>query len=174
MISIWLKVITNSIKKMEEQSLEKIHIDLPNHWAIGGESLWVTPLGDNLYKLENIPFYAYGLNYHDIVRAVSDSSEDKPEIQELVKKSEHRTFRIYFEKAIGRERQEEILDSMKDLTVSYERANQIYFSLDVKPEGNYDAVFDKLVEFEQNGILGFETCEARVEGSFDALPEAKD
>ena len=31
--------------------------------------MWAEPLGDDLYKIENVPFYAYVLNSHDIVRA---------------------------------------------------------------------------------------------------------
>ena len=60
---------------------------------------------------------------------------------------------------------------MKELTISYERANGIYFSLDMQPNGNYQAVFDRLDELEKENILGFETCEVRIERSFDDLPE---
>lgn len=156
---------------MNEEELEKIHIGLPNHWATGGESFWATPLGNNLFRLENVPFYAYGLNFHDVVKATSESDELIPEILELVELSGHRTFRVFFEKSIDRQKQEEILNSMKDLTISYERANGIYFSLDMQPKGNYQAVFDRLDELEKENVLGFETCEARIEGSFDDLPE---
>jgi hypothetical protein len=156
---------------MSEDDLEKVHIDLPHHWATGGESMWAEPLGKDLYKIENVPFYAYGLNYHDVVSATADSDELKPEIRELVEPSGHRTFRVFFEKHLERDEQEKILDSMKDLTISYERANSTYFALDMQPEGNYQAVFDRLDELEQQNILGFESCEARVEGSFDDAPE---
>lgn len=155
---------------MNEEGLEKIHIDLPNHWAIGGESFWATPLGNDLFKIENVPFYAYGLNFHDIVKATADSDEVIPEIRELFEPSGHRTFRVFFEKSIDRQKQEDVLASMKDLAISYERCNEIYFSLDMQPNGNYQAVFDRLDELEKENILGFETCEARVEGSFDDLP----
>ncbi|MBW1296375.1 DUF4265 domain-containing protein [Aquimarina litoralis] len=156
---------------MYNEGLEKIHIDLPNHWAIGGESFWATPLGNDLFRLENVPFYAYGLNFHDVVKATSDSDELIPEIRELVELSGHRTFRVFFEKSIDRQNQETILDSMKELTISYERANGIFFSLDMQPNGNYQDVFDRLDELEKENILGFETCEARIEGSFDDLLE---
>ncbi len=53
---------------------------------------------------------------------------------------------------------------MKDLTISYERANSIYFALDIQPEGDYQAVFDRLDELEQQDLIEFETCEARIEG----------
>ena len=156
--------------KMNEEGLEKIYVDLPNHWSIGGESFWATPLGNNLFKIENVPFYAYGLNFRDIVRAVSNSEEYTPEIKELVKLSGHRTFRVFFKKHISRHKQEEILDSLKGLTVSYERSNEIYLSLDIKPTGDYQAVFDKLDELIEKDVLEFETCEAKIDGSFDDLP----
>jgi len=156
---------------MTNQGLEKIHIDLPNHWATGGESFWATPLGNDLFKIENIPFYAYGLNFQDIVKATPDSKDQIPEISTIIKQSRHRTFRVFFTENIERKKQEEILNTMNDLTIYYERANEIYFSLDMQPNGNYQAVFDRLGEFEQEGILEFETCDAKVEGSFDDFPE---
>lgn len=37
-----------------DPDLTKLHIDLPNHWATGGESLWARSLGDDLYEeIEN-------------------------------------------------------------------------------------------------------------------------
>ena len=33
------------------------------------------------------------------------------------------------------------------------------------------AVYDQLADYEEDGLLGFETCEARIDGSFDELPE---
>lgn len=152
---------------MCEEGLKKIYIDLPNHWAIGGESMWAKPLGNNLFKIKNIPFYVYGLNFHDIVRATADPEELKPRIRELVEPSGHKTFRVFFNKDIKRGQQEKVLDLMKELTISYERANDTFFSLDMEPTGNYQGVFDRLEEFEKQNILDFETCEARVKGSFD-------
>ena len=170
-------VISNDQNEMtteiENQNAEmvKVHIDLPNHWAIGGESMWATPLGNDLYRLENVPFYAYGLNYHDVVRATADSEELKPEVRELVETSGHRTFRIYFEKTTDKEKHNDILNSLKDFALSFEQANDIYYALDMEPEGDYNAAYDRLDDLEQEGILGFETCEAKAEGSFDDLPE---
>jgi hypothetical protein len=159
---------------MSEEGLDKIYIDLPNHWAIGGESFWASSLGNDLYKLENVPFYAYGLNFHDIVKATHENDNDIPEIREIIELSGHRTFRVFFDKDIARIEQEEYLEELRDLTISYERANDIFFSLDMQPEGNYQLVFDRLSELEEKNILGFETCESRTENSFDDLPEIEE
>ena len=154
-----------------EDEFVKVHIDLPNHWAIGGESMWAKPLGDNLYQIENVPFYAYGLNYKDIVLATPDSEGVIPEIRKLIEPSGHRTFRLFFEKHVNKGEQEEILNSMKNLKISAERCNSIYIALDLKSDGNYHAVYDKLEELLKKNIIGFETCEARVKDSFDDVPE---
>lgn len=155
---------------MSETKHEKIHIDLPNHWATGGESMWAEPLGDNLFKIKNAPFFAYGLNYDDVVRATADSESLKPEIRALVESSGHRTFRLFFNKELTREQQEDILDSFQVLHVSYERANDTYVVLDLTPEGSYSSVFDKLDGYEKQELLSFETCEQKIFGSFDDLP----
>jgi len=151
-----------------------LHVDLPNHWGTGGESMWAEPLGNDLYRIENVPFYTYGLNNQDIVRATADSENLKPEIRELVVGGGHRTFRVIFEKSLDKTKQETILDSLKCFGIAYERANQTYVALDMEPGADYQATIDQLTKLEQQGVLGFETCEARVEGSFDDKPDEEE
>jgi hypothetical protein len=155
---------------MNEEGLERVHFELPNHWAVAGETVWATPLGDSLYRIENVPFYAYGVNFHDVVRA-KESSEGILEVEELIEISGHRTFRIFFNKDINEENQDKILSDLNELTITYEGANKIYFSLDMKPETDYCEIYDKLEELVERNILEFETCEAKVKGSFDDMPE---
>lgn len=152
---------------MSNADLEKIHIDLPNHWAIGGESLWATPLGNDLYRIENVPFFAYGLNFLDVVLATADADEFKPEIRTVVTPSGHRTYRIIFKKETEREKQVELLETLKKYDASYERADVTNVAVDIKPSGDHIAVYNRLDEYEKAGFLSFETCEARIEGSFD-------
>lgn len=82
------------------ESLTKLYIDLPNHWAVGVESVWAQPLGDDLYEIRNVPFYAYGLNYSDIVRARSEDPDLKPEVIEVIKENGHSTIRVYFSREL--------------------------------------------------------------------------
>ncbi|RCU50574.1 DUF4265 domain-containing protein [Corallincola holothuriorum] len=159
---------------MSNKELEKVYIDLPNHWAIGGESFWATPLGNDLYRIENVPFFAYGLNFLDVVLATSDSDELKPEIRKVVNPSGHRTYRIIFKNETEREKQVELLEALEQHEASYERADAINVAVDIKPSGDHIAVYDQLDEYEQTGFLSFETCEARIEGSFDDLPDEEE
>jgi len=159
---------------MSEENLEKIHIDLPNHWATGGESMWATPLGNDLYRIENVPFFSYGLNFLDVVHATPDNEDQIPEIRKVVTPSGRKTYRVMFKKDVSREEQVELLESLEQYDASYERADKINVAIDIKPTGDHIAVYDQLDAFENQNLLSFETCEARVEGSFDDIPEEEE
>ena len=156
------------------KDLVKVHVDLPNHWATGGESLWATPLGNDQYRLENVPFFAYGLNFHDVVLATPDSDDTIPEVRAVISQSGHRTLRVIFSKSVERETQAQLLDTLKAYDASYERATKNTVAIDIDPEGDYLATYDKLEEFADRDLLGFETCESREEGSFDDAAEDGD
>ena len=156
-----------------EDGLTKIYIDLPNHWAIGGEALWAEPLGNDTYKIENVPFYAYGLNFQDIVQAIPLLDGLKPQVTTLIKPSGHRTFRVFFRKHINREEQEDMLDSLRTFGASFERDNEYHVAIDVKPDADYNGIYDELERHLEQEAIYFETCEERVKGSFDDAPEER-
>ena len=155
----------------DEAALTKVHIDLPNHWGTGGESLWAEDLGGDLFRIRNVPFYAYGLNFEDVVRATADSPDLKPEVREIVKRSGHRTLRIFFDESYPEDGRIELLRQLNEHRAYFERATPSYFAIDIEPEGSYETVCDQLWAWENAGFLSYETCEARVPGSFDAVPE---
>ena len=156
---------------LSEEDLTKVHIDLPNHWATNGESLWAEDLGSDLYRIRNVPFYAYGLSFFDVVRATPDSPDWKPEVREIVRPSGHKTLRLLFADSVDRDKQVELLESLNAYKAYYERATDIRVAIDIEPEGSYEDVCNRVWEWENAGLLEYETCEARVEGSFDDVPE---
>ena len=153
-----------------EESLTKVHIDLPNHWATGGESLWALPLRNDRYEIRNSPFHAYGINWGDVVRATEDNPELIPEVREVVIPSGNKTLRAFFNRSLSQDEQDAILSALQHLDFSWERANDFYVAIDVHPNGDYQAICDKLWELEESGTLAYETCEPRVVGSFDDSP----
>jgi hypothetical protein len=156
----------------DREELTKIVVDLPNHWATGGESLWARALGDDLYELRNVPFFAYGLNFFDVVRAIEPSPDKKPVVVALVRTAGHRTLRVHFTDSIAEDQRPELMRSLNALKAYYEKANSSFFAIDVEPGGDYDAVRRQLDEWASRGLLSYETCEPRVEGSFDDAPRA--
>jgi len=155
----------------ENDGLVKLHLNLPNHWKHDGESLWALSLGDDLYEIRSTPFCAYGLNWGDVVRAMEERPDYKPEIIEVVKLSGHRTLRIYFATRAVAE-QEVVLNELNALGVCYERADEEFVTLDVELGADYDLVCERLRDLTEKGILDYETCEARIDGSFDDVPDA--
>lgn len=159
---------------MENDALVKIHIDLPNNEDVGGESLWAEDLGNNLYRVRNVPFNAYGINFYDIVYAEAQSEELKPSVMRVHESSGHKTLRVIFTDDSSEEERVARLKELNIFKAFHENADGLQFAIDVEPDGDYGAVCDKLYEWENNGILSYETCEARVKGRFDfELEETK-
>jgi hypothetical protein len=143
------------------------------HWATGGESMWAAPVGPNEYELRNTPFYAYDLNWGDVVLAVADAPNQKPRIRMVVRRSGHSTLRLFFRKHLSYERGLELLGTLQAQVpgVSYEGLNEFYFALDLLPETSVDDVRDILDEWMAKDWIEYETAEARASGSFDDAPK---
>ena len=151
----------------QDEQLTKIVVDLPNHWATGGVSMWAKPLGEDLYEIRNVPLYAYGLNFGDIVRAIEPDPDKKPVVLELVRAGGHRTLRVSFTDSLSDAERPALMRSLNELKAYFERGNASLFAIDVEPDGDYEAVCDRLARWEAQGHLDYETCEPRAAGSFD-------
>lgn len=105
------------------------------------ETLWATALGNDRYRLDNSPFYAYGVSWEDVVLAPYDAQEQFPTFQRVLEKSGNRTIRILFDEAVepGNE-SEKILQDLVSLGCSYEGANRRYISLNIPPEVDLKAI----------------------------------
>jgi hypothetical protein len=133
----------------DSEGLTKIYVDLPNHWATSGESMRALAVGENLYELHNVPFYAYDLNFLDIVEAVSDREDLKPELRRVVRRSGHRTLRVFLSRTVTSSEGVALLKTLDELGATFERATKRLFAIDVDVKGNYDAVCARLDEWEK-------------------------
>jgi uncharacterized protein DUF4265 len=156
-----------------DPSSVKLHIDLPNHWAVGGEALWARSLGGDLYEIDNIPFHAYGINYRDVVRATADAPDLKPEVREVTRASGHQTLRIFFQDLPAPERLTFLSALGERFGTDFEGKDDRYFAVDVPLQSNYAAIRDHLDTCMAKAWLDYETCEARSPGSFDDLPDSE-
>jgi hypothetical protein len=155
---------------MNTEDLVKVVVDLPNHWAKSGESMWAKALGNELYELHNSPFYAYDLNYLDVVYAVAPSPDQKPLVLRVARRSGNRTLRALFADHTVKPERLLLSKSLDRYGVTWEGADYKLFSLNIPEGGDYQATCDRLWEWEQSGLLEYETCEARMDGSFDDKP----
>jgi hypothetical protein len=112
----------------------KVVVQFDYHWRrVGGEGLWSICIGPNLYKIDNIPFFAYGLNDSDIVSAEARSPDENPIVQRVEQPGGHRTLRVFFDTEVEEARRTEILNRFRPLGVSWEGEDAIYFALDIPP-----------------------------------------
>ncbi|WP_309400036.1 DUF4265 domain-containing protein [Cerasicoccus maritimus] len=127
--------------------LEKILVYLPNSYPIASESFWAAALGNELYRLENVPFFAYGLNFKDVVLATPNRGDPRPEIRKVVTPSGHKTCRVLFSDATSRSKQSELLDQLAPWGGLFERANDSYVAIDIQPDGDYAAIYSQLERY---------------------------
>jgi len=117
------------------------------------ETLWATALGNDEYKLDNSPFYAYSVSWEDIVYAPFNESEGFPTFERVIKKSGHRTIRIIFNPPVqdGNE-SDSVLQGLVSLGCTYEGANRGYMAIDLPPQVQLEEVrrylIDKAAQWE--------------------------
>jgi hypothetical protein len=111
------------------------------------ETLWAYDLGDDQYKLDNCPFYAYAVSLHDIVYAPFDADEGFPTFQRIVSKSGNRTVRVILDPPIEPgNRSDEILIGLASRGCELEKANSKYVVVNIPPEVELAEISNYLVE----------------------------
>jgi len=111
------------------------------------ETLWATALGNDQYKLNNSPFYAYSVSWEDIVNAPFNDDEGLPTFERVIAKSGNRTVRVIFEPPVeSGNSSDEVLQGLVALGCSYEGANSTYISVNVPPGVDLQAVRRYLIE----------------------------
>jgi hypothetical protein len=155
---------------MDDIKPTELHIELPNHWAIDGESVWGLNMGGEIFEIKNVPCYAYDLNMSDRVLATIRPPDLIPRVHKVVAKSGHRTLRALLNENVDLGEWKKLIARLSDYGAVQIQVSERFFAFDIQPKGDYDSLYLKLEDLEEQGILQYETCEARKEGSFDDLP----
>lgn len=96
------------------------------------ETLWATPLGSDHYKLDNSPFYAYGVSWEDTVFAPYDAQEGFPTYHSVVAKSGNRTIRTIADPPVSPgNAADQLLQTLVALGCSYEGADSRCISVNI-------------------------------------------
>ena len=109
---------------------------------VNGETVWAEPVGENLYRLLNIPYYAMGYAEGDIVRCVK--RDDWKEIANLEQDSGNGTIRIIFTDSESPEAQH-VLDELVSVGCTYERASSKLVAVTVPL--NLDIPFSQMANY---------------------------
>jgi len=96
--------------------------------------MWATRTGPDHYRLENSPFFAYGVSWQDIVEA-RPAPDGTLSFVRVVEKSGRRTIRVFFDGPhAAQERIDAVLAAVNVRGATYEGMNRIYFAVDVSPD----------------------------------------
>jgi len=115
------------------------------------ETLWAQSLGQDLYQLDNSPFYAYSTSWRDVVYAPYETSEERATFQRVVTKSGNRTVRVYFDPPVEEGNPSDVvLQGLVTLGCSYEGASRRLLSINVPPEVRLDDVRHYLISHDAN------------------------
>ena len=110
----------------------------------------------NLYRLDNSPFFAYGVSWQDVIEA-KPSEDEVLEYVRCVKKSGNRTLRVIFQDYQSTEPPaEEVLRGLRDLPCSYEGMQPRMISINVPPKVDLGTVTDflsKQTRLQCNGSM---------------------
>jgi len=125
-----------------------------DNWPpVSSESVWAESLGNDLYRLDNIPFFARGVALEDILEA-------KPLNEELVFRKVHRhaghsTYRIIPRNVT--ESADTIVHELELLGCDVERYTaSSLLAVDVPPSSDVSAVYAMLKCLELDDVIGFE------------------
>ena len=114
------------------------------------ETPWANALGDDLYELDNTPWFAYGVSWKDVIEARPPAPGEFPEFVRVVKKSGYRTLRVMLDPPADQSAESmSILGRLHELGCTYEGMNHRLISVDVPPEVDLMVIRAFLISTEQ-------------------------
>ncbi len=115
------------------------------------ETPWAMPVGRDRYRLENTPFFAYGLSWQDIVEARVDRSRHPslPVFKRVIEKGGHRTIRVAGD---GVDVPKALVDALVKLGATFEGLNPAYLCFDLGPKVDPQRVVDELERWEDEPV----------------------
>lgn len=136
--------------------LVKVSLPLdPSEWhGNASETVWAAPITSASYRIDNTPFYFFGLSYGDIVLAAPDVSGQLI-YQAVCAHSGHSTYRLMLNKAHP-ERFERAWKALEALGCRGERGPGRIFAVDIPAQVDVYAVYSLFEAGECARIWDFE------------------
>lgn len=139
--------------------LVKVHFPLSpqdRSQGVEAENLWAMKLGRDKFKLDNIPFYVYGVSSGDIVTA--EMADGRLVFRRVVERGGHSTYRLLVKDEAGFESEhfKRLRVQLEKLGCSYEVAKRRWIAVDVPPDTDVFAVYKLLESGEGAGDWDFE------------------
>lgn len=138
------------VRNADDGSLTRIVVDLPADAPTREETLWAERLGDQLYRLDNTPWYAKGCALDDLIQCDEPPGE-LPRFRKVVRPSGNRTVRVFIPDTPDRAAMKtEILDLLSELGGLTEEFGEDkgLIAVTIPKAANADLVFTRLNALE--------------------------
>lgn len=122
------------------------------------EKVWAELLSDDLYKVWNVPAYAYNINIADIVRCRIDE-DGIPVVISVVERSGAKTVWIYFSETTTPNQINNVLDSISSVKPLIEKGSDRFWYAGFRTEDDCELAIEKLENYQEEGLLEFERGE---------------
>lgn len=118
------------------------------------EWVWAKPLGEGLYRLDNIPAFVPGLALDDVIAA--EDEDGVPVFRGVRKRAGHSTYWLFFSNDVERPQAANFLSQLESLGCSYEGVRGRMIAVDVEPEPDIHQVYSFFQKAESEGLMQFE------------------
>lgn len=140
----------------EDTRRAKIVVPAPNGEV---ETLWALVEGRDRYRVDNIPFLAFGLSLGDVVRA--PVMDGRPAFAEVLERSGHSTYRLALRDGIDPDSLTELVGPLKAIGCALERFTRRMTGVDIPPTVDIYAAYELIEKGMAAGTWDFD--EANVE-----------
>lgn len=140
----------HSIKDVKTPNAEHVEIKfrVPEGDEIYIENLWAVNLGNDHYKIDNIPVHAYSVSCGDVVEAIA-VGDGMPTFVEVIEKSGNETTRIDFDCHGGDVHgPQTILDALLSKGCSFENWTEDNVSIHIPKGIGWKPIVEYLIEMD--------------------------
>lgn len=138
---------------MKNDNLVKVFFERKEGDDYNSESMWAEGLNRDTFRLDNVPFFIYGISCNDIFDTYL--KEDNFFFKSIVKRGGHSTLRIFFFKQ-NEEEQQIFIQKIHDLGGAVERSSKTYIAIDIPSGVDISQVIDLCKSGEEKGLWEYE------------------
>ena len=122
------------------------------------ETLWAEDLGEQRYRIWNLPVYAYNIGMRDIVECAPDPEGGLPVVTRVLEQGDCFTVRLYFSAAASDSEIESVLGLLSERRVLFEKSDRLLWAIGLRSREDYDWIGTGLEPFISSGSVALESA----------------
>ena len=142
----------------------RFELDVSDWHGHGGETLWAQPIADSeerILQIRNSPFFAKGINNHDVIRAAFAESNIVGDFIDVIERGGHSTYMLLTQPAETRALSywnilEGLGCSFESMHVDLSIGKRLLYSVDVPPTTDIHEVYEMLERGQDQGVWLFQ------------------